>query len=197
MPPSIRTPSLKGQVLTCLLFVALAVVITVAFHPNPWFSDWKVGLPVGAQLLTGVVFAIVSFIGATIALQIPRIRRLIPVPEAFLNIDLSGAKPWVVGFCAGIGEEMLFRAALQPLLGIWLGAAIFAAAHVRTAMLGSKQTSKRIAYMLNVAIAGIALGFAFEYFGLLATILIHAAIDVTGLLVYRSLLVGRSAQNVA
>jgi uncharacterized protein len=197
MSPSTRTPSLKGQVFTCLLFVALAVVITVAFHPNPWFSEWRVGLPVGAQLLAGGVFAAASFIGAAIVLHIPRVRRLVPVPEVLRNIDLSGAKPWVVGFCAGIGEEMLFRAALQPLLGIWLGAVIFAAAHVRTAMLGSKLTSKRIAYMLNVAIAGIALGLAFEHFGLLATILIHATIDVTGLLVYRSLSVDRSVQSMA
>ena len=197
MPSSARTPSLKGQVLTCLLFVALAVVITAALHPDPTFSKWQVGLLLGTQLTAGAVFAALCSLGAAIALKIPRLRRAVPVPDALRSIDLSGARPWLIGFCAGIGEELLFRAALQPLLGLWLGAVIFAAAHARTAAVGSTSSWKRGAYLLHVGIAGVFLGLVFEHLGLIAAILVHATVDVTGLLFYRSLSVGRAAQSAA
>lgn len=128
-----------------------------------------------------------------IVLRIPALRRLVRSPEALLKIDLSGAKPWIVGICAGVGEELLFRAALQPLVGLWVGAVIFAAAHARTAVLASTSTAKRLAYLLNVAIAGVVLGLVFEHIGLVAAIIIHATIDIVGLTVLRSV-AARSAK---
>ena len=187
MPPSRRTPSLKGQILTCLLSVALAIIITTSFHPEPTFSEWRVGLPIGVQFAIAGVFATLCSVGAVIAVQLPYVQRLVRVPKVLQHIDLSGAMPWMVGLCAGVGEELLFRAALQPLVGLWIGAVIFAAAHVRTAALGSTSNTKRVAYILNIAIAGVVLGLVFEHLGLLAAVLIHATIDVVGLLVYRFL----------
>ena len=197
MPPSRRAPSLKGQIATCLLLVALAFVITIAFHPAPAFSEWKVGMPLGEQFAVAFAVAGALSVGAIIALQFPRLRNRVRVPDALHSIDLSGAKPWIVGLCAGIGEELLFRAALQPLLGLWFGALIFAVAHVRTATLGSTSSIKRTAYMLNVAVAGVALGLVFEHIGLLAAVLIHATIDVVGLLVYRSVAARNALQSAA
>ena len=197
MPPSPRVPSLKGQILTCLAFVALAIVITISLHPDPAFSKWQVGQPLGTQVAMASGFAVLCSVGAVIALQLHRFRRLVPIPSALHNFDLSGAKPWIVALCAGVGEELLFRAALQPLVGLLLGAVIFSVAHVRTATLGSTSNAKRIAYMLNVAVAGVALGLVFEHLGLLAAVLIHATIDAVGLLVYRSLLAGGASQSAA
>ena len=197
MPESRRAPSLKGQIITCLLFVALAFIITFAFHPEPTFSKWKVGMPLGVQFGVALIVAAALSIGAIIALQFPRLRRLVRVPEALNSIDLSGEKPWIVGLCAGIGEELLFRAALQPLVGPWFGALIFAAAHVRTAMLGSASNVKRAAYMLNVAVAGLALGLVFEHIGVIAAVLIHATIDIVGLLVFRTWSIHHTPKSAA
>ena len=197
MATSPRTPSLKGQLLTCLLFVALALIITVAFHPEPLFSHWTVGQPIEMQLTIAGVFAVLCGAGASIALRIPYLRKSLKVPEALQKIDLSGESPWIIGLCAGVGEELLFRAALQPLVGLWLGAVVFAAAHIGTATLGSSSRPKRLAYMLSVAVAGAALGLVFEHLGLLAAVLIHATIDIVGLLVYRSLSVRSPQQSAA
>ena len=197
MPQSRRAPSLKGQIITCLLFVALAFIITFAFHPEPIFSEWKVGMPLGVQLGVVLFVAVLLSVGAVIALRFPRLRTLVRVPEALKSIDLSGEKPWIVGLCAGIGEELLFRAALQPLVGLWFGALIFAAAHFRTAMLGSASNTKRAAYMLNVAVAGVALGLVFEHIGLFAAVLIHATIDIVGLLVFRTLSTPHTPKSAA
>ena len=197
MATSPRTPSLKGQLVTCLLFVALALIITVTLHPEPLFSQWTGGRPIEMQLTIAGVFAVLCGAGASIALRIQYFRRFLKVPEVLQKIDLSGEKPWIVGFCAGVGEELLFRAALQPLIGLWLGAVVFAAAHIRTATIGSSSKLKRLAYMLNLAVAGVALGLVFEHLGLLAAVLIHATIDVVGLLVYRSLSVRSPQQSAA
>ena len=197
MATSSRTPSLRGQLLTCLLLVALALIITTALHPKPLFSHWTVGQPIAMQLTIAGVFALLCTAGASIALRIPYLRRYVRVPDALQKIDLSGERPWVVGLCAGVGEELLFRAALQPLVGLWLGAILFAAAHMKTAALGSSSSWKRLAYILNVAVAGVALGLVFEHLGLLAAVLIHATIDIVGLLVYRSLSVRSPQQSAA
>jgi membrane protease YdiL (CAAX protease family) len=140
-----------------------------------------------AQFGIAASVAAVLSVSAVIILRIRRFRALVRVPEALKSIDLSGAKPWMVGCCAGFGEELLFRAALQPLVGLSFGAVIFAIAHVRTALLSSASNIKRAAYMVNVAVAGVALGLVFEHIGLVAAVLIHATIDVVGLLVYRIL----------
>ena len=197
VPQSRRAPSLKGQVRTCLLFVALALLITFAFHHEPTFSEWKVGLPLEVQFGVALTFAAVLTLGAIIALQFPRLRALVRVPEALNSIDLSGGKPWIISLCAGIGEELLFRAALQPLVGLWFGALIFAAAHVKTDMLGSASNTTRAAYMLNVAFAGLALGLVFEHIGLFAAVLVHATIDIVGLLVFRTLSTHNTPKSAA
>ena len=187
MQASPRTPSLKGQVLTCLLFVTAAVVITTSFHASRGFAEWQTGQPVQMQLMVAAAFAAVSAIGVATTLSIPALAKLIQVPSAIRVLDLTGATPWIVGLCAGIGEELLFRAALQPLVGLWIGVAIFTAAHARTAIIGSQSNAKRVAYLMNVFAAGVALGLVFEHLGLVAAILIHAIIDIAGLLLFRNL----------
>ena len=197
METSSRTPSLKGQLVTCLLLVALALIITVTLHPEPLFSQWTGGRSIEMQLTIAGVFAVLCGAGASIALRIQYIRNFLKVPDVLQKVDLSGEKPWIIGLCAGVGEEFLFRAALQPLVGLWLGAVVFAAAHIGTAIIGSSSNPKRLAYVLNVAVAGVALGLLFEHLGLLAAVLIHATIDVVALLAYRSLSVRGPQQSAA
>jgi hypothetical protein len=168
------------------LFVALAIATTALLHPSPLFAQWSYGKPLAVQLWSALAFAMLCGAAGVVVVLTPGLRRRVRTPEGLHQIDLSGARPWVVGLCAGVGEELLFRAALQPLVGLWIGSAIFAAAHVRTATLGGPSLVKRLAYLLNVAAAGVALGLVFQHLGLAATILIHATIDVVGLLVLRS-----------
>lgn len=43
------------------------------------------------------------------------------------RLDLRGLNPLWFGLCAGAGEELLFRGAVQPLAGLWLTSVIFTA----------------------------------------------------------------------
>ncbi|CAN5760279.1 hypothetical protein BH11PSE8_BH11PSE8_46550 [soil metagenome] len=75
---------------------------------------------------------------------------------------------------------LLFRAAVQPVLGLGWASAIFALAHIRTAALAGR-TLRKVAYPAPVLVAGLALGLVYRHVGLWAAILIHATIDVISL----------------
>lgn len=174
-------PTIRGQLITCALLCALAAAIVLLAHPEPKAGALLVGLPVAHQLGISFAFAACAATAAWVALSIPRLRRAIPaVPASVQAIDLSGSNPLRIGLAAGVGEELLFRAALQPLAGLWWASAIFAVAHIRTATLAGSAV-KKIAYLAHVLMAGVALGVVYRYVGLLAAILIHATIDVVSL----------------
>ena len=175
-----RKPSLRGQLLKCLLFCVFAVVVSLIFHPGPAFQVWQSGQPIATQAGSVAVAALVGFAGAPIALRSSFIVKRIKLPSWLEEIDLSGWNPLFIGLAAGIGEEMLFRAALLPLLGLWISSALFAVAHVRSAQLAARPL-QQLGYLGNTFLAGIALGLVFVHVGLFAAIGVHAIIDVVGL----------------
>lgn len=78
-------------------------------------------------------------------------------------------------FCASVGEEVLFRGGVQPVIGIWPAAFIFVALHGYISP-----------YNLNLTIYGILLvvicsgfGYLFNFFGLVSSISAHFVYDVS------------------
>lgn len=78
----------------------------------------------------------------------------------------------LVGVAAGVGEEVLFRGALQPRLGIVFTTIIFGAMHVNYALSFS---------LLSVLIVGIALALLRKYTNTTTSIVTHSAVDIIGL----------------
>jgi membrane protease YdiL (CAAX protease family) len=77
----------------------------------------------------------------------------------------------LLAIASAIGEEILFRGALQPAVGPWLAAAIFGAAHLPL-------DRSFAAWPLFAAVAGLGLGFAAEASGsLLAPIVAHFVVN--------------------
>jgi membrane protease YdiL (CAAX protease family) len=76
----------------------------------------------------------------------------------------------VFGLAAGISEELLFRGALVPRLGVLLSAVLFATAHSQYGV--SLQTAE-------VLVFGVALGILRQRAGTSAPILTHAVFDTT------------------
>ena len=192
-----RTPTLFGQAVTCGLMLALAIITTLALQGQPYFAAWIRGANWMSQVGVAIAFAAAAAVASLMVLAAPKLRQMMPVPEALKQINLHGMRPVAIGIFAGVGEEALFRAALQPVLGLWLGAAVFAIAHIRTAALGAQVRWKQLVYMINVFFAGIALGLVYEYDGLLAAILIHATIDVAALVVARGILGSATVADAA
>jgi membrane protease YdiL (CAAX protease family) len=180
-PASIR---LGAQVLTCLAFCMLAVPIIWFAHPDPGelFSR-----PVGplAQLLVGQVLALVaaglSWVLFRMTASTASSARTI---QSYARLDLRGLNPLWISIAAAIGEEMLFRAALQPLLGVWIVSLLFLLTHMPVYRF-RKLDAATLAQAASVFAGSVVLGFVFERVGLLAAMLVHMWIDIVGLLIVR------------
>lgn len=101
-----------------------------------------------------------------------------PVREKYSNMfqefDLSLSEIWFISFCAGVGEELLFRGALQPIFGIPVISVVFVAIH---GYLDPRNWRLSVyGVFMVLMIAGI--GLAAEKIGLLAAISAHMLIDV-------------------
>jgi membrane protease YdiL (CAAX protease family) len=106
------------------------------------------------------------------------------VGELFRGVSWFGLA--AVAIAAGVGEELLFRGALQPLAERWWGplaglvavSLLFGVVHAVSAM-----------YLVFATIVGLYLGGLAQYFGELVTpIAVHAAYDFAALLVLRRIL---------
>jgi len=143
--------------------------------PSAWFprQRWLADLLLGA--LVGAAFAAAAWglFGRIPALQ--RIeRRLVAL------LDMPALRPHhavLFGLLAGVPEEILFRGALQPTLGLLVTSLVFGALHAVT-----------LAYFVYAGVAGVLLGALALWRGALwAPIAAHTVIDVImfALLIHR------------
>ncbi|GAB3361710.1 CPBP family intramembrane glutamic endopeptidase [Lysobacter tyrosinilyticus] len=168
----------------CLLMcaAALAVAALSGHAPEALFSG---GLTIPAQALVGlglgVAACINSFIGYKFTAHRPTTQHTI---QSYSRLNLAGLNPLWIALAAGIGEELLFRGALQPVMGIWLSSLIFVLAHTRAYRFTS--LSKRtLVQAVGLFAASLALAAVAKYVGLLAAMILHTAIDVAGLYAVR------------
>jgi membrane protease YdiL (CAAX protease family) len=175
---------LSSQLAVCGISCALALLLIYLFQDQPMRAiamptSWKM------QLLAGVG------VGAAAALASYVVYRLNPGSEStrktidsYSRLDLSGLNPLWISLAAAFGEELLFRAALQPLLGIWATSLIFLLAHAPAYRIRSLGRTELI-QAAGVFATSVSLGLIFEYIGLLAAMLVHAALDIAGLYTIR------------
>ena len=77
-------------------------------------------------------------------------------------------------FCAGVGEEILFRGAIQPHLGIWLTSVLFIFLH---GYLNPFNMAITI-YGIFMVIISAGLGYLYELFGIYSAMFAHFIFDV-------------------
>jgi membrane protease YdiL (CAAX protease family) len=193
-PPQIasRAPiRLGAQVLTCLAFCLIAAPIIYFSRPEPQTLFSRPAGPL-TQLLVGQVLALiaagVSWLLYRVTSSSASSARTI---ESYARLDLSGLNPLWIAIAAAIGEEMLFRAALQPLLGVWIVSLLFLLTHVPVYRF-RKLDGATVAQAAAVFGGSLVLGFVFDRVGLLAAMLVHMWIDIVGLLIVRHALQSRA-----
>jgi membrane protease YdiL (CAAX protease family) len=77
-------------------------------------------------------------------------------------------------FCAGVGEEILFRGGIQPYLGIWLTSFVFILLH---GYINPFNIALSI-YGLFMVLISSGLGYLFEMYGIIASITAHFLFDL-------------------
>ena len=127
------------------------------------------------QVLIGTFIGIVT---AKAAWQIVELPFLSNTKSFFSNIvkpiHLDTLQIVFISICAGIGEELFFRGAIQPLLGVWLTAILFVLLH---GYLNPFNMPLTIYGLYMVLVIGV-LGLMTEYFGILSAIISHTIIDI-------------------
>ncbi len=175
-----QTPSSKLLLLSLVstfFYLILAILIFQYFHEENLKSVFEHGYPVTIQLLIGIISggAAAGIIGFII--NRPPVSEILHdfyIVDMVSKLKLSRFDRIQLSAFAGVGEELLFRGAIQPLLGIWITSFIFIGIHGYF-----KFTS--VGHMLfGLTMFGLSmlLGYLFEYSGLIAAMSAHAVYDV-------------------
>ena len=156
-------------------FSAIGGVIIYFFIGVPFGSVFQHGIEWFFQIPIGLAYgAFAGWLGWLIvkSKMLEKTRKFYTGIIRELNLNIH--EIIFISFCAGVGEEILFRAAVQYFLGIWVTAVLFVAIH---GYLHPKNWRISVygTFMVFV-IAGI--GYLFDYPGLISAISAHFAIDV-------------------
>ncbi len=134
--------------------------------PNEnWLQDVLYGFSIG------LAYAFFAFL----MLQAPIFRKVpLKVTDLVKKMKLNYFDAFFLSFCAGIGEELLFRVGVQYYLGVYLTAFLFVAVH---GYFSIKQPLMSL-YGLIVLPLALILGFGYEYFGFWFVAAIHFCYDL-------------------
>lgn len=127
------------------------------------------------QLVFGVLAGAVIAVIAQLLIISPLLRN---VNTQYANMlgrfNLTASEIIFVSLCAGVGEEILFRGALQPIFGILITSVFFVAIHGYI----SPKNWRLTVYGLYMTAAIVGISFLAEMLGLLAAIIAHTVIDI-------------------
>ena len=131
------------------------------------------------QLLTSVAvglgFGAFAAAAGILLLKLPLLRETNTFyTSLFKGLDLHWTDIFFYSFCAGVGEEILFRGALQPLMGLWVAAILFVLLH---GYISSKDWKKSI-YGVFLILVSAGFGYLTLYFDLYAAMAAHFIFDV-------------------
>lgn len=161
--------------ITLFGFGSLGLVIIKVFHSFEIADVFTFGENWPNQVLRGGLFGVSAVACIIWLIEIPFLQE----PKQFFRDLLTDAGlklPDLIflSMAAGIGEEILFRGAMQPFIGIWPTAIIFVALHGYLNPFNIKMS----VYGVLMVIVSAGLGYLFEYVGIYAAIFAHFLIDI-------------------
>lgn len=98
-------------------------------HPAPWLG-LAFPLSTGAAIVSGLAVAGIVVVGTRLLVKRTEWAKKLHLEFRDILGPLTSAEIAVFALTSGIAEEMLFRGAMQPALGLVLSSLIFGAVHV-------------------------------------------------------------------
>ena len=141
-----------------------------------------------AQLIWGSFAGLCIAVVAHLMIASPLLRDVNTTYARMLGrFRLNFSEVLLISLCAGVGEEILFRGAIQPFLGVAVTSVLFVAVH---GYLNPKDWRLSV-YGAFMTIGIASLGYLAETRGLLSAIIGHTVIDV-----YLLLYLQRTAKSI-
>lgn len=135
------------------------------FGGEEWYI--QIGVGIAAGLVSAIIASVISSMNF---LQ----KSASKYTELIMSMNLNRNEIIFISICAGFGEEILFRGAIQPFWGIYITAVFFVAIHGYLSL-----RDWRISiYGIVMTVIIIGLGYITEIFGLWSAIIAHAIIDL-------------------
>lgn len=136
---------------------------------------WTGTASIWLQLLIGSFYGLVA---ALLARRIINMKFMDGVRSRYARmlggLDLNWSEIVFISLCAGVGEELLFRGAIQPLLGIFLTAFVFVAIH---GYLNPKDWRISVYGIFMTAVV-FGFGVLTESFGIWTAVMAHTLVDI-------------------
>lgn len=158
-------------------FPIIGITVIGFVEADPWqfIFNWNSPLSAAYQTLIGLVFGTLAGFFAWWLINRREMLQIKMKYGILINkFRLSNWEILFLSFCAGVGEEFLFRGIIQPYWGIWITAIFFVAIHGYL----DPRDKKMMTYGLTMTIIIGLLGYMKMYIGLVAPMAAHMAIDV-------------------
>jgi uncharacterized protein len=160
---------------TLLFFGAGGIILTEQVHHQNFIELLFKGISAWQQLIIGTIYGLLSAMLGWLVINskfFTRERNKYAELIGSLNLNLTGII--FISLCAGIGEELAFRAGLQQLLGVWITSVLFVALHGYLNPFNWKISI--YGCIMIFVIAGM--GYLFENVGLISAMAAHAVFDI-------------------
>lgn len=169
---AIEIGSLVWQALFFLLVAVVGVGLFVRRSPQQTMARLGLERLTGSQVLTGlfwiVILVLVQWLaGAAWFWLNPDESEQIQSLNLQLQAGLDSVWAWLIlALATGVSEEILFRGALQPVLGVWVTAVLFALVHIQYGLLTPATAA--------LLIIGVVLGILRQRHNTTLAIFVHA-----------------------
>lgn len=165
------------SVFSAAVYLLLTFLIYHFFYDSGIVKAFDHGSSINNQILIGIVSGCIGagIIGFVISRPpVSDILHDFYIVEAISKISFSNFDRIQLSFFAGAGEELLFRGAIQPLLGIWITSIIFVGLHGYFKF----KSAGHIVFGLLMFGLSVMLGYLFREAGLIAAMTAHAVYDL-------------------
>jgi membrane protease YdiL (CAAX protease family) len=175
---------LRTQLLSCAALAGIGLAILL-LRQIPLAGLLQAVLPWWQQSLAGIALGLAAGgLSAVTTLRKPHSEAVQRTAASYARLDLGGWNPVWISLAAGVSEELLFRAALQPLVGIWGASLLFLLVH--SGAYDFRRFDRAALWQASGVFGmGVVFGLAFEHIGLLAVMIAHAVVDIIGLYLVR------------
>ncbi len=159
------------------LYFLVAISLFHFFHEGGLFAAFESGFSAGVQMGIGVVSGAILATVIFFIMSRPPVSEVLPdfyIIRVLSNTRFSLFDHTQLSLFAGMGEELLFRGALQPLLGNVFTSLIFVGIHGYFKF----KSPGHIVFGSMMFGLSIVLGLLFAHAGLIAAMTAHAVYDL-------------------